>query len=323
MAPTVSVVITTYNQAPYIAASIASVLGQTYSDFEIILVDDGSTDTTASEIAPYRHRLLYIRQTNHGVPAARNVGIRHTGGRMLAFLDGDDLWEPDKLQKQMEAARAHPDTGLIVADGIEFGPTAILRNSLLGPSLVPLLKGRDSITLQCYEELIRNNLICTTSQVMVPRAVIDRVGLSDERFEVSSDWDLYLRIAASSDVTFLNKKLVRYRYLPTSASGPQHLRQFRWGLDVIRVLRKHARLASPAMRPFIRAELARQTQATAERAYRYGVETDRPWGRRYLFKLLRANPASLGASAYLLGVYAPRFLTRRVARVLRRVCGWR
>jgi glycosyltransferase involved in cell wall biosynthesis len=132
-APTVSVIITTYNQAAYIPATIVSVLDQTYRDFEIILVDDGSTDSTSHDIVPYRDRLTYIRQANRGVPAARNVGIRHANGRLLAFLDGDDLWEPTKLQKQVEAAEAHPNSGLIVADGVEFAPDAIVRDSLIGP----------------------------------------------------------------------------------------------------------------------------------------------------------------------------------------------
>jgi len=320
-APTVSVIITTYNQAAYIPATIVSVLDQTYRDFEIIIVDDGSTDSTSHDIVPYRDRLTYIRQANRGVPAARNVGIRHANGRLLAFLDGDDLWEPTKLQKQVEAAEAHPNSGLIVADGVEFAPDAIVRDSLIGPSILSRLKDRDSITLRCYEELILHNLIGTTSQVMIPRKVIDRVGLSDERFPVSSDWDLYLRIAASDDVTFLKHKLVRYRYLATSASGPQHLRQFRWGLDVTRVLRKHVGLATPAAASLVRAELARHTRATAAAAYYYSMETDHWWGRRYLFHLLVANPASLSVSAYLLGVCAPRFVTRRFGHVVRRVLG--
>src|SRR6266404_1995218 len=229
MSPSVSVVVTTYNQAPYIGATIASVLDQTYRDFEIVLVDDGSTDETSAAVSRYSDQLVYIRQRNRGVAAARNLGIRHAVGRMIAFLDGDDLWEPEKLTAQMEAAEVHPGTGLIVADGVEFSPEGILRKSLIGPSILPRLQGRSSITLHCYEELIRNNLICTTSQVMVPRSIIERVGLSDERFSVSSDWDLYLRIAAESGVTFLNQRLVRYRYLSTSASGPYHLRHFRWG----------------------------------------------------------------------------------------------
>jgi len=322
MAPTVSVVITTYNQAHYIGATIGSVLSQTLQDFEIVLVDDGSTDDTLARIGPYRDRIAYIHQSNGGVAAARNAGVRRSSGRLIAFLDGDDLWDPEKLEHQVAAAMAHPESGMIVVDGVEFSPDAILRRSLLGSPLQPLLRGQASITLRCYEELIRNNLISTTSQVMIPKAVIDEVGLSDERFPVSSDWDLYLRIAANHAITFMGQKLVHYRYLPSSASGPLHLRQFRWGLDVVRVLSKHARLASPGVRPLIRAELARQTRITAEGAYHYRNEVDRRWRRRYLFQLFLANPTSVGASVRLVAAYAPSFLRRNIGRLLRRMLGW-
>ena len=319
MSPSVSVVVTTYNQAAYIGAAIASVLNQTYQDFEVVLVDDGSTDDTSGAVSPYRDRLVYIRQRNRGVAAARNVGIRHAIGRMIAFLDGDDLWEPEKLTVQMEAAEAHPGTGMIVADGVEFSRNGILRESLIGPSILPLLRERSSITLRCYEELIRNNLICTTSQVMVPRWIIERVGLSDERFALSSDWDLYLRIAAETDVTFLNRRLVRYRYLSTSASGPYHLRYFRWGLDVTRILRKHLRLAAPGARTLVRSQLGHHTRVTARAAYDQSIDADRDWGRHYLLRLLVANPRCFPVAAYLLGLCVPRSLNRRLAPMVRRV----
>ena len=323
MAPTVSVVITTYNQARYIGATIASVLAQTYRDLEIIVVDDGSTDRTEAELAPYRSRVNYIRQRNRGVAAARNVGIRHATGRLLAFLDGDDLWEPDKIGRQTDVAAAHPGSGLIVTDGSEFGPEGTIRESLFNPSIVPRFKDDDTLTLRCYRELIIQNLITTTSQVMVPRAVIDRVGVSDERFPVSSDWDLYLRIAAEFEVTFVKACLVRYRYLPTSASGPRALRSFRWGLDEIRVLRKHVRLAAPEMREVVRTELARRTRAIAEEAYYYNTGDDRSWARRYLLKLAIRNPTSRSAVAYLVGACAPRGFTRRFGRLVRRAVGLR
>ena len=319
MAPTVSVVITTYNQARYIGATIASVLAQTYRDLEIIVVDDGSTDRTEAELGSHRSRVNYIRQRNRGVAAARNVGIRHATGRLLAFLDGDDLWEPDKIRRQREVADAHPGSGLIVTDGVEFGPDGTIRESLFNPSIVPQFKDDDTLTLRCYRELIIQNLITTTSQVMVPRAVIDRVGVSDERFPVSSDWDLYLRIAAEFEVTFVKACLVRYRYLPTSASGPRGLRLFRWGLDEIRILRKHVRLAPPAMRQSVRNELARRTRSIAEEAYYYSMGSNRAWARRYLFNVVLGNPTSVAAVAYLGAACAPQALSRRFGRLLRRV----
>ena len=323
MAPIISVVITTFNQAPYIGSTIASVLDQTHRDFEIILVDDGSTDSTDTEILPYRDRLVHIRQPNRGIPAARNAGIRRASGRLIAFLDGDDLWQPEKLQKQLEAAEAHPGSGLIVTDGVEFSSDGISRESLMDPMVVTLLQGRALVTLRCYNDLIRRNLITTTSQVMVPRAVLDRVGFSDERFPISSDWDLYLRIASTNDVTFINRKLVRNRYLLTSASGPRDVRRFRWGLDTPRILRKHVRLAARETRPLVKAELRRHTREIAEEAYYHGLGTDARWGRRYLFQLLLANPRAFSTWAYLLGLCAPRRLTRRFGRVVRQVLGGR
>src|SRR5260370_40335748 len=101
-----------------------------------MLVDDGSTDGTEGALAPYRGRLHYVRQRNRGVAAARNTGIRHARGRMLALLDGDDLWQPDKLQRQGEAADSRPGPGLIVTGGEEVGPDGIMRESLLNPSVV-------------------------------------------------------------------------------------------------------------------------------------------------------------------------------------------
>jgi len=319
--PTVSVVITTYNQAPYIGATIASVLDQTYRDLEIIVVDDGSTDGSEAAVAPYQSRLHYIRQGNRGVAAARNTGIRHAKGRMLALLDGDDLWHPEKLQRQLDVADSRSGSGLIVTDGVEFGPDGIIRESLLNPSIVPLFGGSEILSMRCYENLIRQNLITTTSQVMVPRAVIDRVGLSDEHFPVSSDWDLYLRIAAEFEVTFLKRALVRYRYLPSSASGPRALRAFRWGLDEIRILRKHVRLAPPEVRSTVKHELARRTRAMAEEAYYHSSGADRSWARRYLFSVVRRNPTSLPAAAYLVAACSPRAFTSHFGRLLRRMVG--
>src|SRR5215470_2496542 len=323
MSATVSVVVTTYNQAPYIAASIRSVLAQTYRDFELIVVDDGSTDSTVAELSRYRGDLKYIGQRNRGVAASRNVGIRHTEGKLLAFLDGDDLWKPEKLCRQVEAIEAHPSSGLVVVDGREFGPGHTIRETLMNPWVAKQLDTEDRVTLRCYRELIGQNLITTMSQVMVPRLVFERIGLSDERFPVSSDWDLYLRIAACYEVTFLKENLVEYRYLPSSASGPRAFRFFRWGLDEIRILRKHVGLAAPEMQQTVKAELARRTAAIAEEAYYHALGRDRPWARRYLLRVLAANPGSRAAVAYLVASCTPGALSRRFGRLLRRVIGLR
>src|SRR5437763_447547 len=109
---TVSVIIPAYNFARYVPEAIDSVLAQTYAPFEVIVVDDGSTDDTPKVLAAYGNRIRAIRQVNQGVAAARNTGLAAAGGEYVAFIDSDDTWEPRKLQLQMDRFDADPDLGL-------------------------------------------------------------------------------------------------------------------------------------------------------------------------------------------------------------------
>src|SRR3954471_17744609 len=129
--PSVSVVITTYNQAEYIVETVLSALNQTYPHREVIVIDDGSTDETGARLAPFRDRVTLVRQENQGVAGSRNAGVRSATGELIAFLDGDDLWEPDKLTVQVAAYQAHPQSGLIAGDACTFSGTEVLRKSSL------------------------------------------------------------------------------------------------------------------------------------------------------------------------------------------------
>jgi glycosyltransferase involved in cell wall biosynthesis len=316
MPPRVSVIITTYNHEAFIANAVQSVLRQTYTDYELIVVDDGSVDGTLEQVSRFGDRVSLISQPNQGVPVSRNTGIRHARGEFVAFLDGDDLWEPEKLECQVAAAGDHPASGLIAVDGVKFSGPSILEQSLLAPSVIAILSGRNSVTLRCYEQLLRQNLICTTSQVMVPRHVLDVVGLSDTAFPVASDHDLYIRIAARYEMTFVGRPLTRWRYLHTSASGPEELRLLRWATDEIAILKKHLRCALPTYRPLIRALLREEISAAASIAY---YQTDRTLARRYLLTLLLRNPTSPIPAYFLVGLYSPRLVTRAVGQTLRRL----
>src|SRR5439155_14719835 len=111
---------------------------------------------------------------------------------------------------------------VFVVDGVEFNDTVIVYDSLLGDTLRAQLQASPGeLSLSCYRALLSRNLIATTSQVMVRKAALDVVGPSNPDFRVGSDYDLYLRIAKKYDFTFLNKRMMQYRYLPTSASGPR------------------------------------------------------------------------------------------------------
>src|SRR6059058_153404 len=112
----VSVVIPTFNSADYLAQAIQSVLAQTYQDFEIIVVDDASTDTTEEAVRPYAKRICYVRQEPGGPSMARNRGILQARGELIAFLDADDLWRPTKLARQVEYLKCHPEACLVYTD---------------------------------------------------------------------------------------------------------------------------------------------------------------------------------------------------------------
>jgi len=321
MRPRVSVIITTYNHEAFIAEAVQSVLDQTYGDYELIVVDDGSVDGTLGQIARFGGRVGLIRQPNQGIAASRNTGIQHSRGELLAFLDGDDVWEPGKLECQVGAAAAHPASGLIAVDGVQFSGPSVLCPTLLAPSVNDLLSGRDSVTLRCYEQLLRGNLISTTSQVMIPRYVFDAVGLSDRRFPISSDRDLYIRIGARYEMTFVGRSLTRWRYLPTSASGPEEVRWLRWAADDIGILKKQLRLGLPAYRPLVRQILRRDLREAAGTAYYHGLQTDRAFARRYLLALLRENVTDPVLASFLVALYLPRFVSRAVGTTLRRLLG--
>jgi len=113
--PLVSVVIPTYNSADFLIQALNSVLNQTYSNYEIIVVDDGSSDNTSQAIEPWRSQIRYIYQDNQGVAAARNRGIDAATGDFIAFLDADDLFLPQKLQQQVAVFEAQPDLGMVIS----------------------------------------------------------------------------------------------------------------------------------------------------------------------------------------------------------------
>jgi glycosyltransferase involved in cell wall biosynthesis len=107
MEPAVSIIIPTYNRWPMLGAAVESVLAQSYRDFELIVVDDGSTDGTATELVQFGSKLRYFQQDRSGVSAARNLGVLKSRGRLIAFLDSDDLWRPDKLKIQARFMEVH------------------------------------------------------------------------------------------------------------------------------------------------------------------------------------------------------------------------
>jgi len=297
MAPRVTVAITTYNQAAYIGATIQSVLNQTYTDYEIVIVDDGSTDDTPGVVAQFGDRIRYIRQENRGVAGSRNRAVEESRGTLIALLDGDDLWDPPKLARQVQFYDEHPHVGLVAVEcrlistsGEVLHQEKRPRTQVFESPTVPYALG--DFHLGFFEGC----LIATTSQVMIPAAVLRDIGPS-RPYRVSSDYDLYLRIACKYQVAFINEALASWRYLPTSASGPRALRELHWGSDGLDILRAHARGPGAGLgAEVIHARLERAATDVAYAAFQAGCRGEGRVARTHLWKVMQmgylARPAA-------------------------------
>lgn len=226
--PTVSVVIPTYNRAHVVGRAIRSVLNQTYQDFEIIVVDDGSTDNTEEVVKSFNDpRIRYIRhEENRGGSAARNTGIRAARGAYIAFLDSDDEWLPEKLAKQVQKMTCSGDqvgfvyTGVKVIDA-ETGRCLVEK--------VPFLEGN------VYSQLLEGAFIGTCSSVMVRKTAIEEVSGFDEQLVSRQDWDCWIRIAYSYNVSCIPECLVvRYTGLLQISSKLQRIAE-----GTVQLLEKH------------------------------------------------------------------------------------
>jgi glycosyltransferase involved in cell wall biosynthesis len=217
--PKVSVIITTYNSMPYFPETLSSVLRQTFTDFEVIVVDDGSTDQTTTWASQVDDpRVTLVSQPNQGVSVARNTGISHAQGDYIAFLDGDDLWETTKLEKQVQILDCHSEIGLV------HTWLALMdeQSHLTGRVMKTHVQG------EVWQQIIENNMVAC-SAAMVRRYCLETIGVFDPKLLVAEDWDLWIRMAASYPFAVLKEPLVQYRLHVQSKSKryPAMVQNFR------------------------------------------------------------------------------------------------
>lgn len=202
--PTVSVVMAAKNYARFIRQAIDSVVSQTFADWELIVVDDGSTDDTEAVVRPYLidRRIRYVRSDSLGQSRAKNLGVGLTAGEFVAFLDADDAWLPTKLERQLDVFRASP------AVGVCFSARRIIdeAGNESSTSPPPSADQRGDV----LRAVFRKNFVCFSS-VVVRRAVFDHVGGFDPDLDLSIDYDLWLRVAAHHPFDFAPEPLVLYR----------------------------------------------------------------------------------------------------------------
>jgi glycosyltransferase involved in cell wall biosynthesis len=195
--PYVSVIIPTYNRCWILKEAIDSVLSQKFSNFEIIVVDDGSTDATNELLSIYGDRITTICQKNNGVSAARNAGISHARGGYIAFLDSDDMWLPEKLSCQHDFFQSHPDAHICQTDEIW------IRN---GVRVNP--KNRHKKPSGMIFEPSLHLCLVSPSAVMIKKNLFDAVGLFNESLPACEDYDLWLRIGLQYPIYLIDRQLV-------------------------------------------------------------------------------------------------------------------
>jgi glycosyltransferase involved in cell wall biosynthesis len=210
---TVSVIIPAFGTAEYISETLSSVFAQTFKDYEVIVINDGSPDSEELErlLAPFMERIVYSNQENRGLAGARNTGIRISRGKFLAFLDSDDCWLPEYLAHQMELFNQTPALDIVYSDALFFGDPALAGKTFMQkyPSIGPVT----------MEGLIKEDCQVIVSCALVRRQAVVSAGLFDESLRSCEDYDLWLRILhRGGRMAYQNKVLGRYRTRPNSLS---------------------------------------------------------------------------------------------------------
>lgn len=210
--PEVTILIPTYNRADLILESLDSVFAQSYRDFEIVVVDDGSTDNTAEVLSPLAEQglLRYFHQENKGEAAARNKGLLEARGEYVAFLDSDDLFEPEKLAIQIAYLQSHPNVGLVHSGYIKFDNTG----NNLGYRDPSWFSGNIYPQMLLYW-----TTLMAVDTVVIRKSALETVGSFDETLRVGPDLDMWRRIARKHPFGFINKSLARIRVHEGNISG--------------------------------------------------------------------------------------------------------
>jgi glycosyltransferase involved in cell wall biosynthesis len=208
--PRVSIILPYYNGKQFIKETIDSIIGQTYKNFELLLIDDGSpSEEDVRVLKEYIEklgdsRISYIWKPNGGLSDARNFGIQSSKGEIIAFQDQDDIWEPSKLEKQIGVFDSFPGTQVVVTDGVFFGE----REGSFDVSR--LVSGKPGALHHTFDRMLFGNFVIASS-IVFTKALSDKAGVSNRRYFVVPDYELFIRFSELCDFFIIPERLVRYR----------------------------------------------------------------------------------------------------------------
>jgi glycosyltransferase involved in cell wall biosynthesis len=205
--PLISVIVPAYNSANTLLETLRSVLNQTFTNFELIVINDGSTDNTLNLLKSVKDpRLKVFSFKNGGLPTARNRGIERARGQFLSFIDADDLWVTDKLEKQLAQLRRHPEAGVV------YSWTLIM--DAAGEKFYP--GNCESYQGDIHAQLLLSNFIASGSNIMLRREAAASIDGFDPALRAQEDWDYYLRLAQKWPFVVVSEPQILYRKSATS-----------------------------------------------------------------------------------------------------------
>lgn len=306
-----SIIIPSFNNGTYIAESIDSVLQQTYGNFEIIVIDDGSTDDSGGIIEQYAERypgvVRFFRQQNRGPGAARNTGLRNARGIYIAFNDADDLWLPQKLEKQVAVLDRDSNIGAVYCDNYYVDEQRRILPERKSKQRLP----RGRITMDLFYRYC-----IYTSSILVRRSVIEKTGFFREDIFVGEDYHYFLRLSYNCEIDLVDEKLVEKRVLSESLSNQDEMLNAANDLIIFRdFLKEH-----PEFYALHRAELV-------ERLHIYNFEVGYKWlkmGRNlqsmyYLLNALKYRWSLRTVKCLLLTLFPYDFVRAVKEKVFKRV----
>jgi len=292
--PLVSVVIPTYNLCDNLVEAVESVMAQSYPYIELIVVDDGSTDQTQARMEEYGDNIVYVRQANQGPAAARNTGLETATGEFIAFLDADDLWRPEKVRKQIDYFREHPELGMLCTDSREFDETGTFSDSFLAQF------GRIDRDGYVFET-IAATAFPLTSTVMIRKECIEtglRFNTELTRFQ---DIDFFMRINLLYPIATIDEQLVDRRLHAGNRSKDHYGRFLSRTIAFTKILSDGTELNS-AQRRAVRKLLASSCSKVG--GCHWG-KFDMKEARRWYWKAVRFDAVGLDALAHVVLSFLP------------------
>ncbi len=292
-APAVSVVIATYNRAKFITDTLDSILGQSFSDFEIIVVDDGSTDNTREVLTPYESRIHYIHQNNRGPSAARNLGVQRAQGSWISVQDSDDLCTSNHLSTLYGFAQKHCDFGMVFANGAYLAGPEHHRNTI-----IPAAKSRRLAQQGVTVHDLFDKSIVRLQAALISKHAYEVVGGHDESLRICMDLDLSFRLLMNFPIAYLDQVVFLYRKHEGNIGRNEELR-----------LTENIRVIEALVRDFSNVTpMLGQRQIAQRLAYRYYRLAKGRWKRRQtstareaLRQAVILSPANLKYRLYQIG----------------------